>query len=164
LEKVKKEIKEELTYEIRALLVDRLEELCLIEPKIKYGEIKSLNTNIGKHFFSQNRELTELAAEGSKIASEIINIRNKREIDATQEAINVLQKLIKKEESKDLNTLYSDLDNLRDLIPIEITEKESLTGRQLTPAEVEAYQQNKEAADEKELKLLKKIFKLERAH
>jgi len=163
LEKVKKEIKDELTYEIRALLVDRLEELCLIEPKIKYGEI-GLNTNINKHFFNQNHELTKLAAEGSKIASEIINIRNGHKINAAQEAIDVLQKLIKKEESKDLNTLYSDLDNLRDLIPIEITEKESLTGRQLTPAEVEAYQQNKEAADEKELKLLKKIFKLERAH
>ncbi|MCE8163692.1 MAG: hypothetical protein I3273_03750 [Candidatus Moeniiplasma glomeromycotorum] len=160
LEELEKEIKNELTLEISVLLSEHLEELCRLEPKIVYGEI-GIRTNIRNHFFSKNYELTELANEGSIIARKIISIRNKHESNAVQEAIDILQRLINKEKSENLEVLQLDLSRIQDLIPVEITESKSLTGRQLTSAEMEAYKQNREAADEKELNLLKEIFRKE---
>jgi hypothetical protein len=88
-------------------------------------------------------------------------LKNKRESNAAQDAIDALQKLINKEKSEDLEMLRSDLRILRDLIPYEITEEKSFNGRKLTSAEMKAYEQNKDATDEKELDLLKEILKQE---
>lgn len=156
LKEIGERIKEELTIEICALLINRLEELREVEPTIGYEEL-GISTNIRGHFSGKSYELTELADEGSRIARKITDIRNKQE----ESAIDILKKLINKKESEDLETLRSELNNLRDLIPVDITERESLTGKQLTFAEVDAYKENRDEADEKELSLLKKITKQE---
>ena len=159
LKTIEEKIRDELTVEITALLLDRLGDLIGSDSEL-YEEL-GIDTNIRIYFFTKNYELTELAAKGSEMAKKIINLRNKRENDAVQNAIEALQKLINKEKGKDLDTLNSDLNRLRDLIPAETIEEKSLTNRQLTSAEMEAYRQNREAADEKELDLLKDIVRQE---
>ncbi|CAG8631027.1 5328_t:CDS:1, partial [Ambispora leptoticha] len=90
----------------------------------------------------------------------INDIRSGRENDAIQNSIGTLKELINKEKSGDLETLRSDLNRLQDLIPVT-EEGKTHANRQLTSAEIEAYRQNKKAADEKELELRKEIFRKE---
>ncbi|CAG8456293.1 1429_t:CDS:2, partial [Paraglomus occultum] len=159
LEEVENWIKNGLTVEIKALLVKRLEKLCQIEPKINYEDI-GITTSIQSNF-ANVKTLSELAAKGARIANKIVNIRNDQKKNDLENAADILKNLINKEVSENLEELRLDLNNFQDLIPIEPTGGKSITGRQLTPAEMEAYKENRDEADEKELNLLKKITKLE---
>lgn len=153
LEEIKKRIEKDLTDEIGAILAEKLEKI-ISESKVDYEKL-GIGTTLRKYFLDKN--LTGLATEGSEMVRKIINQERN---DDVQNAIDTLQKLINEEKSEDLEKLYLNLNRLQDLIPVK-AEGISSTGRSLTPAELEAYRRNREAAEKKELDLLKEVFKKE---